>query len=341
MPLFIVECDITKMNTDCIVISSDISLGPVGGMSTALYNAVEEPELLKKQCEKIGFCGGCECVTTRSYGLASKYIIHSVAPIFYDCGKNAEKYMEICYKNALHMAGCKESNSVSLPFIGTGKKGFPKDMVLKAAINSIKNYLDKYNMNIYFVVHNRSSFLVDSNLVEEVDNFIKDNYTGKTNKGFDIINSFAESFTVESDIFVSFPTNFSGVSTTKKVENKTIKKDCTKVKFDELLKGEMRKRKIKDNRLYRKSNIEKDAFVRLKNDINKSPSKEIVLALAVGLEMNIFETEAFVEKCGYSLSTDYKQNVILRYFLENKIFDIYIINEMMFYYNENQLGTLI
>lgn len=337
MPFFIVEGDITKMNTDCIVISSDVSLKPVGGMSTALYNAVKEPELLKKECEKIGFCGGCECVTTRSYGLASKYIIHSVAPIFCDCGKNAEKYMETCYKNALYMAGCKEAKSVSLPFIGTGKKGFPKDMVLRSAINSIKNYLDKYDMNIYFVVHNRSSFLVDSNLIEKVNNFINDNYTGKTNKSFDIINSFAESFTVDSDTFVNFPIDFNRADI---ATDEIVEKNSEKVKFDELLKNEMKKHKIRDSKLYRKCNIEKDAFARLKNDINKNPSKEIVFALTVGLEMNIFDAEIFVKKCGYSLSSDYKQNVILRYFLENKMFDIYTINEIMFYYNESQLGTI-
>ena len=106
MPLFIVENDITKMNVDCIVVSADVSLRPMGGMSTAVYDAVDESEQLLKECEKIGFCGGCECVTTNSYGLPSKYIIHSVAPIFNDSKGRAKEYIKECYKNAVQNIRC-------------------------------------------------------------------------------------------------------------------------------------------------------------------------------------------------------------------------------------------
>ena len=141
MPFFIKEGDITEADTECIVISADVSLKDTGGMSGELYKKVRNPQALERECEKIGFCGSCECVTTNSYGLDCKYIIHCAAPIFSQSGRRAEEYIGLCYRNSISIAGKKLMKSVSLPLIGTGSKGFPKDMVIRSALCEIKEYL--------------------------------------------------------------------------------------------------------------------------------------------------------------------------------------------------------
>lgn len=350
MPFFIVENDITKMNTECIVVSADVSLHPVGGMSTALFDAVEEPENLLRECELIGFCGGCECVTTRSYGLPSKYIIHSVAPLFADSKNRAEEYLKTCYKNAIYMARRKMFESLAVPLIGTGKKGYPKDMAVKVAMEVIEGFLNKYDMNIYFVVKNKSSFIADKTLAKKLEDYIADHYRDNSAEVFVSNNSFADSFTVDGTVFGDFSVNEVGFKTVDNLENTGITKSENlndseetgkDIDFTQILKATLKRHKVRDGVAYKKSNIEKFAFARFKNNIDYKPKKEAVLGIAVALEMDLTETESFLKQAGYEFSNKNKSDVIVKYFIENRIYNIFTINQMLFHFGENQLGALV
>lgn len=348
MPFFIVENDITKMNTECIVVSADVSLHPVGGMSTALFDAVEEPENLLRECERIGFCGGCECVITRSYGLSSKYIIHSVAPLLADSNNRAEEYLKTCYKNAIYMARRKMFESLAVPLIGTGKKGYPKDMAVKIAMEVIENFLSKYDMNIYFVVKNKSSFVNDKDLTEKLEAYIAKNYQDNSAEVFVSNSSFADSFTVDSTVFGDFSVNkidFTTVDKTKSVtnifESENDINESDSIDFTKVLKTTLKKYKAKDSKIYKKSNIEKFAFARFKNNSDYKPKKEAVLGIAVALEMSLDETKNFLKQSGYEFSDKNKSDVIVKYFIENKIYNIFTINQMLFHFGESQLGALV
>lgn len=334
MPLFFEENDITKVSCDCIIISADVSLKPTGGMSTAVYNAVKEPKKLAKECERIGFCGGCECVTTNSHGLNSPYIIHSVAPIFADSKNRAEEYLALCYKNAIGTAGYKGFESVAVPLIGTGKKGFSKEMSLRLAVDAAQNYLNKFDMNITIVVHHKASFQPDSKLIEDVTDYINKNYTQQ--RAFCCTDSFTYTDTLTQAVtFAGVPTE----SEVKKADSEAAEAET--VDFPVILKSAIKNSTVKQNKLYRRANIEKNAFARLKNNSGKQPTKEAVLALAAALEMTAQQADKFLTDCRYPTDNSSKQYVILKYFLEKGIYNVNIINQMLFYFNEEQLGALI
>lgn len=345
MPFFIVESDITKMDTEAVVVSADVSLKATGGMISDVYGAVAEPKNLEKVCGRIGFCGGCECVVTQSFGLPSKYIIHSVAPIYTDSGNRAEQYIKTCYKNAVYMARIKMFESVAVPLIGTGKKGFPKKMVCDIATDVIKEFLNKYDMDIRFVVRNRESFIIDDSIANSVQNYLANNYTSKNANLFENTSNFAQAFSVDfndfSQVSVMLSTDeaVENDNTTQPENSDSNPKEVEN--FADLLKQKMKQHKIKESKAYKKSNIEKNAFARLKNGINTAPTKAVLLAIAIGLEMDLPETEQFVKACGYEFSHSDKCDVIVRYFIENKIYDIFQINKVLFSFNEEQLGTLI
>lgn len=341
MPLFIVENDITKMDTECIVISADVSLKPTGGMSTEFYNAVKEPKNLIKECERIGFCGGCECVTTHSYGLPCKYVIHAVAPIFADSKNKAEEYLLTCYKNAIYMARRKMFESLAIPLLGTGKKGYSKEMSLRLALQAITEYLSKYDMSIYLVVHNKSSFKPDVKFISSVESYLSKNYTGNGLQGFESVSTYANSYIY--DVCTDSAVNYIGAECRTMLNDKeqNIKNESVDiVNFPAVLKNVLKKYSVKFGKIYRSANIEKFAFERLKSNEDKTPDKEVVLALAVALQMSINTAEQFCTESGYSL-THNKQDAIVRYFLENKIYNIHMVNQMLFYFGEAQLGTLI
>lgn len=311
MPFFIKEGDITEADTECIVISADVSLKDTGGMSGELYKKVRNPQALERECEKIGFCGSCECVTTNSYGLDCKYIIHCAAPIFSQSGRRAEEYIGLCYRNSISMAGKKLMKSVSLPLIGTGRKGFPKDMVIRSALCEIKEYLLKYDMDIFLVLKNRSSFMPDKELVRKTERYISENYIPAGNNFFN-----------------------------KDVHDKKSNSGLPCPEFSKILCDTLKKYKLKEKKLCPKANIGRMTLGQLINgSVNKAVSKEEVLGIAVAFESNADDVRGFVEKSGFDFSLSYKRDVIISMFMDNGNYDILQINSMLFYFGEKQIGS--
>lgn len=304
MPFFITEGDITEADTECIVISADVSLKNTGGMSGELYRRVKNPEALERECEKIGFCGSCECVTTGSYGLDCKYVIHCAAPIFSQSGRRAEEYIRLCYRNSISMAGKKLMKSVSLPLIGTGKKGFPKDMVLRSAICEIKDYLSKYDMDIFLVIKHRSSFIPDKMLIEEAEHYISEHYISDVKEE-------------KSDKGLPCP------------------------EFSRVLSDALKKYRLKERKLYKKANISRMTLRQLINGSeNKAVTKEEVLGIAAAFERNTEDMRSFIEKSGFEFSFSDKRDVIISMLTEKGIYDVFQINTLLFYFGEKQIGSI-
>ena len=304
MPFFITEGDITEADTECIVISADVSLKNTGGMIGELYRRVKNPEALERECEKIGFCGSCECVTTGSYGLDCKYVIHCVAPIFSQSGRRAEEYIRLCYRNSISMAGKKLMKSVSLPLIGTGKKGFPKDMVLRSAICEIKDYLSKYDMYIFLVIKHRSSFIPDKMLIEEAEHYISEHYISDVKEE-------------KSDKGLPCP------------------------EFSRVLSDALKKYRLKERKLYKKANISRMTLRQLINGSeNKAVTKEEVLGIAAAFERNTEDMRSFIEKSGFEFSFSDKRDVIISMLTEKGIYDVFQINTLLFYFGEKQIGSI-
>ncbi len=319
MPFFITEGDITKADTECIVISADVSLKNTGGMSGELYRRVKNPEALEHECEKIGFCGSCECVTTGSYGLDCKYVIHCVAPIFSQSGRRAEEYIRLCYRNSISMAGKKLMKSVSLPLIGTGKKGFPKDMVLRSAICEIKDYLSKYDMDIFLVIKHRSSFIPDKMLIEEAEHYISEHYISAESKYF-----------YKNEVFAIGD-----------VKEEKSDKGLPCPEFSRVLSDALKKYRLKERKLYKKANISRMTLRQLINGSeNKAVTKEEVLGIAAAFERNTEDMRSFIEKSGFEFSFSDKRDVIISMLTEKGIYDVFQINTLLFYFGEKQIGSI-
>lgn len=97
---------------------------------------------------------------------------------------------------------------------------------------------------------------------------------------------------------------------------------------------------LKDSQVYKKSNIDRKLFSKIRSNIHYTPSKNTILALAIGLELNLEETKLFLEKAGYALSKSILTDVIVEYYIVNKEYNIFKINQTIYDYKLQLLGSV-
>ena len=157
--IIIKTADITKENVCAIVNAANSSLMGGGGVDGAIHRA-GGPEILEA-CRTVrqnqypdGLPTG-EAVATTAGNMDADYVIHTVGPIYSQCGTQCKTFLESCYINSLKTAmelGCK---SISFPAISTGIYGYPKNKAAKIAYNAVKNFLEQgYDIKVHFVFHN-------------------------------------------------------------------------------------------------------------------------------------------------------------------------------------------
>jgi len=91
--------------------------------------------------------------------------------------------------------------------------------------------------------------------------------------------------------------------------------------------------------VYKKSNISKAVFSKIRSNRDYQPSKSTALAFCIGLELNLVESRTLLEKAGYGFSNSSKQDVIVKYFIEKKKYNIFDVNEVLFNEDLQTLGS--
>ncbi len=151
--------DITKENVCAIVNAANSSLMGGGGVDGAIHRAggiqiLEACRKIRKEQYPDGLSTG-EAVATTAGNLQAKYVIHTVGPIYHQCGDSCALLLASCYTNTLKIAvelGCKD---IAFPAISTGIYGYPKEKAARIAYETVKDFLEERdNMEASFVFHN-------------------------------------------------------------------------------------------------------------------------------------------------------------------------------------------
>ncbi len=451
MPFEIVRNDITKMRVDAIVNTANPRPVIGSGVDAAIH-AKAGPLMLAAR-KVIGTMNTGEACVTPGFRLPCKHVIHTVGPVWHDGGHGEAYLLQQCYEHSLKLAMRHRCKSVAFPLISSGNYGFPKQLALQIAVETIREFLEEHEMHVYLVVFSKASLELSGGLVDHVRSFIDEayvqerqraEYSFSVSRDFDFVRERLEEpdeKTAEPEAFISpsahvelpaewnlteddlaFDLEFNwddesaygvrqnekesstailelnaargereerekmastaplpqldlplssepryehasrvnpqikkssgklgGIRSTKPKKQEVIplfdERELLKIVreadagFSETLLKLIDKSGKKDSDVYKRANVDRKLFSKIRNNPQYKPSKATAVAFAIALELDLEETKDFIGRAGYALSRSNTFDIIIEYFIIHERYDIYEINLMLFKFDQSLLGA--
>lgn len=435
MPFEIVRNDITNMRVDAIVNTAN-PRPVIGSGVDAAVHAKAGPLMLAAR-KVIGTMNTGEACVTPGFKLPCKHVIHTVGPVWYD-GSHGEAYLlRQCYEHSLKLALRHKCKSVAFPLISSGNYGFPKKLALQIAVDTVREFLEDHEMQVYLVVFGRKTLELSDGLVDQVRSFIDDTYAREREKAeysfsvsrdFNFVREKLEEPETFPCVFepAQLPQDWSAEETlqseddhvrdnvmsngeeedestfqsssenmevpqewaltkedlsrgTRKAEYlqdrversasppKSSKPGISNIPlprpkeepvkspfdagelarllkkmdegFSETLLKLIDKSGEKDSDVYKRANVDRKLFSKIRNNPHYKPSKATAVAFAIALELDLEETRDFIGRAGYALSHSSEFDIIIEYFITHGRYDIYEINLTLFEFDQSLLGA--
>ena len=325
MPIEIIRQDITKIKCDAIVNPTNSKLIGYSGIDYLVHKLGGAK--LEEECHNIGYVDDFKAVITNAYNLPAKYIIHAVGPVWRGGDFKEEEKLVDTYNAVLNLAKDKHLKNIAIPLISSGSYGFPKDRVLMIALNVIGEFLVENDINVYLVVYDDESYRLSSALFKDIKEYIDDNTVIKKKSR-------------RASVYDAPYMECSYIS----------KKQCDKElsiddfvdeqddSFAETLFKYIDDRGLSDPEVYKRANVSRKTFSKIRSDEDYHPSRNTIIALAIALELNLEDTNILLSKSGYTLTKSSKFDLIVMYFIENENFNLFEINEALLNFKQPLIG---
>ena len=367
MPLQIVRNDITRMNVDAIVNAANSSLLGGGGVDGAIHRAAG-PGLLA-ECRTLGGCAPGQAKITGGYNLPAKYVIHTVGPIYRDGRHGEPECLASAYTSSLTLALQSHCESVAFPLISAGAYGYPKDEALEIAVQTIQRFLDSQELTVYLVVYDKRSFQISSARISDITEYIDQRYVDlhpADSSNRDIWYEQYQSSGIPAAPAIEKPTEklsrlfrrkqkaeaqaehtfavpepeaaYSSAGEWDTLDLSDVLAELDE-SFSQMLLRKIDEKGITDAQCYKRANIDRKLFSKIRTNAGYKPSKPTAIAFAISLELNMQETEELLRKAGFALSHSSKFDLIIEYFISKGNYDIFEINEALFAFDQSLLGA--
>lgn len=358
MPFEIVRNDIVNMQVDAIVNTANPK--PIIGYGCdAGIHKKAGPELLQAR-KKVGAIGVGQVAITPGFDLDAEYVLHAVGPIWQDGAHNEEKLLRQCYDKALSLAWEYKCESIAFPLLSAGNHGFPKPLALQIAIAAFSSFLMEHEMQIYLVVFSDDAFALSEKLFHSVASYIDENYIldkkldeyGVADKR-DIREAelmqirralerqrnlrYQQELLADEECIVQSVAM--GVDEDTSAYDLADLLDETDAGFSETLLLLIDRTGKKDSEIYKKANVDRKLFSKIRNNKNYKPSKSTALAFSIALELDLDETKDFIGRAGFALTHSSKFDIIVEYFIKKRNFNIHEINLALFEFDQSLLGA--
>lgn len=313
MPLQIISDDITKIKCDAVVNPTNVYLEPTGGVDWDIQLAAGEK--LYQARAKIGMLNTGHAAITDAFNMTCKKIIHVCSPVWQDGLSGEDILLASCYIESLKLADENHLRSIAFPLIAGGVNGFPDKKAFSIAKVAIQNYIStKSDLWVYLIIYDKNEIDINEMLRLDVEKYVETNLLrckqAIRNKGIckaSILPDYLEEVEVEKKF-------------SEKLMDFLISKDMTSAEC------------------YKRANLDKKLFSKIIN--GSQPKKRTILALCIALRLNLDEARDLLNCAGYSLSHSFKLDLIVEYFIVNRKYDIYELNEVLFDYDLPLLGSI-
>lgn len=356
MPFEIVRNDIVNMQVDAIVNTANPNPVIGSGVDSGIHKKAGRQLLAARQ--KIGRIAFGDAAITPGFGLDARYVIHTVGPVWVDGHQGEEQILASCYRKSLSLAKKTGCESIAFPLIATGNYGFPKPLALQIAVREISTFLLENEMQIYLIVFGKEAFALSEKLFKSVSSYIDENYIrsktadeygvrGREEAAFeerrrrerlrqdllsqvDLCPPMAKASYAEMPVCAAAP---------------MAEKDWGQLMehldagFSETLLRLIDRTGKKDAEIYKKANVDRKLFSKIRNNPEYKPSKATALAFAFALELDLEETKDFIGRAGFALSHSSKFDVIVEYFLVNRNYNVFELNEVLFAFDQPSIGA--
>lgn len=369
MPLQIVRNDITKMKVDAIVNAANESLMGGGGVDGCIHRAAG-PKLLA-ECATLHGCKTGSAKITKAYQLPCKYVIHAVGPRWSDGQQREADLLTSCYHTSLMLAKEYGCESIAFPLISAGIFAYPKDQALRIAIDTIRAFLLDHDMMVYLVIFDKKSYQIGNKLFADLAAYIDDRYTdGQSPYRYKHVQASYRFGLKQRDYCLldeQGPYSEEGADGSLPFEDEdglAVREEPVEIQIDripnefslksppslnEALKeidesfSEMLLRKIDESGMtdaecYKKANVDRRLFSKIRSNKAYRPSKSTAIAFAIALELPLEEMKDMLMKAGFALSHSHKFDIIVEYFVEHGNYNVFEINEALFAFDQSLIG---
>lgn len=330
MPLQIVRNDITKMRVDAIVNAANETLLGGSGVDGAIHQA-SGPELLA-ECRTLHGCKTGQAKITKGYRLPAKFVIHTVGPVWEGGSYGERDLLVSAYRSSLELALEHRCETVAFPLISSGVFGYPKDQALKVAVDTIGDFLLQHDMTVYLVIFDKATYTIGGKLFSDIAAYIDDRYVEEHT------DSDEEQRRRRFRSLASAPMHEAEVAPAAAPSSLNEALEMLDESFSQMLLRKIDEAELSDAECYKRANVDRRLFSKIRSDIHYKPSKPTAMAFAVALELPLEEAREMLQKAGFAFSHASKFDIIVEYFIAHRNYNIFEINEALFAFDQSLLG---
>ena len=285
---------------------------------------------------------GRDFAKTGAYHFSAKYIVHIKEPKNTGSGDRKQPVTAL-FSQCLKYAHDQLMDSIALPLWSSAFADLSAIEVYQTAVDTIRSFLERSNITVYLCIKSERVIELDESLVDEISEKVKSSsHTSLPTFRGTIIPKPKGKNVKESadDVQYCIPDNARYlIYDPDYSEIALLIRRMSKQTFSDVLLQLIDVKGVTAADCYKKANIERSLFSKIKSNPYYRPSKTTVVAFALALELSMAETELLLKKAGYSFSDAIPFDIIIRFCIENKIYDIYKVNDILFAYGQPILGS--
>ena len=300
MPFLMVRGDIAKRRTDGVVI-------PAAGAG--------QPHKIRLAL--------CRAIMRKSFGSSAPSIIYVIVPAWTDDRNKREQLLEKAYRSALRLAVKNDLRSIAFPLLSSGNTRFAQEEAFRIARSVITAVVRREELSVYLVLQDHDPFIISHELSTALTSYIAV-HEPKQRQMSSAVSRLSE-FVLEAD----------EASLDESLEDLL---SCRQETFSQKLLSLIDQKDYRDAEVYHRANLDRRHFAKIRSNPAYAPKKNTVLALCIALRLDLQESEDLLRRAGYAFSPCSHADLIVRYFIEHGRYDIFDINEALFYHDLPLLG---